>query len=412
MAARRPPDEDDFAAEPRSIDLREYWLVIRRRWILVLVVTLLGAVAGAGYAVTAGLSYTATSQVVVTGVTQGPLNPPSQVNLQVNMSTEQAVAQSPPVIEQAAGLMNTSAAGLEAAAAKRLTVTVPATSVTTSNVLQIAWKAGSPRAAQAGANAFANAYLSYRHTELASQIASLEAVFGHQVDSLDKQISHLTTELSRASAGSSAHQSLQIRLNELTGQASTAGNELASLPTYNDSGGSVISAALPTAPSGLGRSAILVLGVLLGLLIGLILAFVRDSFDDRVREPAQLERRLGAATLAVLPPPENVPDESRAARPVPSGASDLHRGQPGQPGGRGGPRAAGDPGGDGRPQERAHGPGCGRRTSVSSSRMAAGLGVALAESGRHVLLMAADMRGRPWRRSSTSVAAAWARDLL
>ena len=106
MATRQPPDDDDFAAEPRSIDLREYWLIVRRRWLLVLVLTVLGAVLGAGYAIVTGPVYSATSQVVVTAVTQGPLNTSTQVNLQVNMSTEQAVAQSPPVIEQAARLLN------------------------------------------------------------------------------------------------------------------------------------------------------------------------------------------------------------------------------------------------------------------------------------------------------------------
>src|ERR1022692_3426881 len=110
MAARQFKDKDDFAAEPRSIDLREYWLVIRRRWALVVVTALVGAVLGAGYALYSGPTYAATAQVLVAPVTQGPLNLPAQVNLLVNMSTEQAVAQSGPVIYQAAKLMHTQAA--------------------------------------------------------------------------------------------------------------------------------------------------------------------------------------------------------------------------------------------------------------------------------------------------------------
>lgn len=124
MATRQPRDYDDYAAEPRSIDLREYWLIVRRRWLLVLMLTVLGAVLGAGYAIATGPVYSATSQVVVTAVTQGPLGTSTQVNLQVNMSTEQAVAQSPPVIEQAARLLGIPAATLQAAASKRLAVSV------------------------------------------------------------------------------------------------------------------------------------------------------------------------------------------------------------------------------------------------------------------------------------------------
>ena len=115
MTAGTPPEAYEGASEPRSVDLREYWLIVRRRWVLVLVVTLIGAIAGAGYAFTASATYSATSQVVVTAVTQGPLNQTTQVNLQVNMSTEQAVAQSPPVIAQAARIINVPAATLQQA---------------------------------------------------------------------------------------------------------------------------------------------------------------------------------------------------------------------------------------------------------------------------------------------------------
>jgi Mrp family chromosome partitioning ATPase/capsular polysaccharide biosynthesis protein len=394
MATRQPQDYDDYA-EPRSIDLREYWVIVRRRWLLVLALTVLGAVFGAGYAIATGPVYSATSQVVVTGVTQGPLNTSTQVNLQVNMSTEQAVAQSPPVIEQAARLLSQPAAMLQAAASRRLTVSVPGTSVTTSNVLQITWQAGSPRAAQAGANAFANAYLSYRHRVLAGQVASLQSILTKEVASLQKQIAHLTSELSNLSSGSSSHRGLEIRLSELTSQASTADSQLTSLPTYNVSGGSVIGAARPSTPSGIGHSVIVLIGALLGLLIGLVLAFVRDAFDDRVRDGDQLERKLGAPTLAVLPPAESGRDS----------ADDSHADAQ-----RRAPAIATAARPDSRAAEAVRALRAtlvaiaARRnlrtilvvsadTSVSSGRIAAELGVALAESGRRVLLVAADMRG-------------------
>ncbi len=394
MATRQPQDYDDYAAEPRSIDLREYWLIVRRRWLLVLTLTLLGGVLGAGYAIVTGPVYSATSQVVVTAVTQGPLDTSTQVNLQVNMSTEQAVAQSPPVIEQAGRLLGIPAATLQAAASKRLAVSVPATSITTSNVLQITWQSGSPKAAQAGANAFADAYLSYRHRELAGQVAALQTILTKEVASLQKQIAHLTSELSHVSSGSSAHRSLGIRLNELTSQASTADSQLSSLPTYSVSGGSVIGAARPSTPSGIGHSVIVVVGALLGLLIGLVLAFVRDAFDDRVRDADQLERNLGAPTLAVLPPAESGRDSADSH-------ADAQRWAPAI-------ATAARP--DSRAAEAVRALRAtlvaiaarrnlrtilvvGADTSVSSGRIAAELGVALAESGRRVLLVAADMRG-------------------
>ena len=42
-------------------------------------------------------------------------------------------------------------------------------------------------------------------------------------------------------------------------------------------------------------------GLILGLLIGLAVAFGRDFVDDRIRDAAQLEQRLGAPVLGILP---------------------------------------------------------------------------------------------------------------
>src|ERR1019366_523986 len=135
---------------------------IRRHATLIVALTVLGAIAAAGYAVHSGHKYAATAQVLVTPPIEGSATGSSaqQLSAQVNMSTEQAVAQSPPVVLGAARLLHVRPSVLQAAA-QHLTVTVPATTLTTSNVLQIAWQAKSPAAAQAGANAFANAYLSY-----------------------------------------------------------------------------------------------------------------------------------------------------------------------------------------------------------------------------------------------------------
>ncbi len=393
MTTRQPQDKDGFAAEPRAIDLREYWLVVRRRWVLVVVTALLGAALGAGYALHSGRKYSATAQVLVAPVTQGPLNLPSQVNLEVNMSTEQAVAQSGPVIDQAAKLMRIQPAVLQADASKHLSVAVP----TTSDVLQITWQAKTAKAAQSSANAFADAYLSYRHAYLAAQIVSLQSVLRKQVSSLQTQIARATDQLSRILPGSPGHQSLAITVNQLTSQLSDANTELASLPTYNDSGGQVIPSSLPLSPSGLGHVAILIMGGLLGLIVGLVIAFTRDVFDDRVREAAQFERNLGAVTLGVLPPA----GPRLGARG--DGWDSARQRQQGRP-----LTIVSQP--DSRAAETVRWLRArllavaatrnmrtvlvvGADASVSSGRIAAELGVALAESGRSVLLMAADVRG-------------------
>ncbi len=393
MAARQPQEQDDFAAEPRSLDLRDYWSIVRRRWRLVVAAVAVGALAGAGYAVAKGPSYTATAQVVVQPLTQGPISQATQAVAPVNMSTEQAIAQSAPVIQQAAHTLGVPAAKLQTAVGTRLSVTVPASTLTTSNVLQINWQASSPRAAQRGANAFANAYLGYRHGELAGEIAGLEATLNGQDAALRTQIGNLSAQLSKTSAAST-HRILTVRLNDLTTQESTYESQLGALATYNATGGTVIPAALPENPSGVGRSVIIAIGLVLGLLIGLVLAFVRDIFDDRVRDAAQFEQWLGAITLAVLPPSQAAGDRrrSRSAAKLQAPSAIAIAATP-----------------DSRAAEavrtmRATVVAVSSRrhlrvllvvaadTGMSSGRVVAELGVALAESGRRVLMIASDMR--------------------
>ena len=390
-AGSSPATHDD--AEPRSIDLREGWQIICRRWGLILAVTLIGAVAAAGYLVASGPKYAATSQVVVFGLTQGTASSSqtSGVNPQVNMSTEQAIAESPAVVAQTAKIIGVQSATLQNAAAKRLTVTVPASTLTTSNVLQITWTAPTAQAAQTGANAFAAAYLSYRHRELEGQVANLRTGYERELSSIGNQISQLTGQVNRAQPRSPALARLYFQLTQLRQQGTNISSSLASLANYNISGGSQISAALPTTRSGLGRKVILTLGILLPLLIGLVLAFIRDAFDDRVRTPAQLERSSGVPTLAVLPAAERSGRLAHGERHTGSAVAVVAS-----------------------PDSRAADAVRALRAtltivaelkywgtllvaaadaSVSSGSIAAEIGLALAESGRRVLLVAADMRG-------------------
>jgi Mrp family chromosome partitioning ATPase/capsular polysaccharide biosynthesis protein len=385
----------DDAAEPRSLDLRECWHIVRRRWVIVLTTTLLVALAAAGYAATSGQKYVATSQVVVFGLTLGPstASSTSSVSSPVNMSTEQAIAQSPPIVARAAKILGVPAATLQAEAPKGLNITIPATTLITSNVLQISWTAPKPRSAQAGANAFATAYLSYRDAALATQIARLLSRDERQLTVIQNKIAQLTGQVSKTQQGTPARARVYFQLSQLHQQSTTISSSVASLNNYNVSGGSLIGAALPTARSGLGHKVIGAVGVLLGLFIGIVLAFIRDAFDDHVREPAQLERSLGVPTLAVLPPADNRRgdrrdrSERREAPPLSMAASPDSQ--------------AADAVRVLRATLAVVAAQRNLRTilvvaadnNVSSSHIAADVGLALAESGRRVLLVAADIRG-------------------
>jgi polysaccharide biosynthesis transport protein len=63
----------------------------------------------------------------------------------------------------------------------------------------------------------------------------------------------------------------------------------------------VTSAPLPATPAGLGKKILLPIGALLGLLLGLGGVILRDRFDDRVRDRADLESCLDAPVVAEVP---------------------------------------------------------------------------------------------------------------
>jgi Mrp family chromosome partitioning ATPase len=394
MTARQTQDADDFAAEPRSLDLREYWLIVRRRWRIVVVIAVLGAVCAVEYSDHAGPTYTAQASVVVDAVTEGPQAGSTPVTTPVNMSTEQAIAQSAAVIQLAAAKLGVPVAQLQANAAKRLSVSVPASTLTTSNVLQVNWQADKPVLAQQGANAFAGAYLAYRQRVLQGQVTDLQKNLQQQTSTLKKEISSLSDQLSKTLSGTSANQVLTVELTQVSQQYNTTETQLAAIPDYNTSGGQLISALTPSKPSGLGRSVLVPIGLILGILIGLVLAFARDLFDDRLRGAGQLEQHLGAVTLAVLP-------SLISHAKVGSTRSSARLGPP---------IIAMAAAPDSRAAEAFRTMRAaviavssrrklgvillvGADASVSSGHVAAELSVALAESDRRVLLVASDLRG-------------------
>jgi len=395
MTVRHAQDQDDFAAEPNSLDLRQYWLIVRRRWRLVVVVAVLGAACGVEYSAHAGHTYTAQASVVVDAVTQGPQGGTTPVTTPVNMSTEQAIAQSAAVIQLAAAKLGMPVAQLDAATAKRLSVSVPTSALSSSNVLQVDWQAAKPALAQQDANAFAAAYLAYRQHVLQGEVTVLQKNLQQQAITLKKEIKTLSGQLSGTVAGSSANQVLTVQLTQVSQQYNTTLTELAAIPAYNASGGQLIPALLPSKASGLSRSVLGAGGLILGLLIGLMLAFARDLFDDRLHDSGQLEQRLGAVTLAVLPSPG-----SRVAiHPI------RTRAKPGPPPVIAITAAPESAAAEATRTMRAAVIAVSSRrklrvvllvgadASVSSSQVAAELGVALAESDRRVLLVASDLRG-------------------
>lgn len=159
-----------------------------------------------------------------------------------NMVTEQQVATSGVVLADAAKALGAAPADL----AKDLSATVSGTAATggTANVLAINCAMPTAAGAQRCAAAVTAAYMAFRNEAQQPKAAQ-------------------------------AHDPISVTL--------------------------VTTATLPAKPAGVGLKVLLPIGAVLGLLLGIGAIFVRDHFDHRVRDVADLERCLDAPVLAAVP---------------------------------------------------------------------------------------------------------------
>jgi len=170
------------------------------------------------------------------------------------------------------------------------------------------------------ANAFASTYLRYRSDQAVSRLQSAaqsvtneQGAIQDKLENVNQSIDAQSTKV-QSDAGSnsptaqsdqdlltslqSKRQSLMARLNvletELIGlQPNTAVSQ--------SSGDFVQRAASPTSPVSPNLPKTAILALIAGLALGIGFALLRERFDDRVKSRGELERRVGAPVLAAIP---------------------------------------------------------------------------------------------------------------
>jgi capsular exopolysaccharide synthesis family protein len=198
------------------------------------------------------------------------------------MPTEAQLVRSTRVVENAAGQLGIGSD--PAALLRRLTVTNPEDT----QILQITFTDGTAEGAKRGANAFAVAYIEERGERAEEWIDA-------QSDRLQVQIDDKDTLLANPELTEGQRATLEAQKDALILQQGAIAASTADPGEVNQR------AARPTVPITPKHQVDLALGALLGLAAGIALASVREQMRDRLESPADFRGALRAPTLGVIP---------------------------------------------------------------------------------------------------------------
>jgi capsular exopolysaccharide synthesis family protein len=269
---------------------------IRRRKLMVAVVTVAGVAAGLFYGTAVVKpSYTSTATVLVTPIT--PDVSPASVDQLVAMGTEQQIAESTAVAALAKGRLKTPDTVTDLQSKLKVGVD------NTTQLMTIGCTDTTKAGALGCAVAYADSYLQYRSQQAAQARDARVASANAALAPIDAQIVAATQQLADAPVNSAAAATAQESLRSLGNEAAPYRQTLGDMARLNvgDPGLVVSPAERPDSPDGFTPPFLGLLGGLVGLLLGVLLAFGRDRTDDRLRGRVDLEEYLHAPVLATVP---------------------------------------------------------------------------------------------------------------
>ncbi|MBV9339170.1 MAG: AAA family ATPase [Solirubrobacterales bacterium] len=251
--------------------------VVRERWWIILLVSVLGLAVGLIYSATASKTYKATASVLI--------QPSSPISSAVVASTSTAAEDPARVAATDLLLMTSPAVANAARQALRLNIStsdlqsqVSASEEPNADLFDITASDSDPARAAQIANAFATEFVAFRQANAQQSAAGAAAELRQRLAALPP------TDTTDAAALRSALE----RVSEL-GAVQTGDASIAS------------AAVAPASPSSPKPKLDAALGLIFGLALGLGLAFVVDLTDRRIKDGNDFEVSYGLSTLVHVP---------------------------------------------------------------------------------------------------------------
>lgn len=272
-----------------AINLRDQIAVLRRRWRLLVVCGVGGLLLALAASITQPTLYRSTTNLEISPVSATQTASNGLIMQPAEIATQMQVLQSTPVAERVIEALNLDVTP------SQLLDSVTATQETDTRVISVTATRPTAKESQQVAAAFADEYLTFR-AEQANQLKE-DALAAMKEDAMatreelaavEQKIPGATgAELARLR---SRQQSLLVELTQILSDQAAASTEAAG--ALGGGGQVLVPAPLPGGPAEPKPLRSGVLGLFLGLLFGVGLAFVRDHFDDAVRDESRLREAI------------------------------------------------------------------------------------------------------------------------
>lgn len=277
---------------PVPLDLRDYLAILWRRKWTIAAVTLTAITAALFLSYEKTPTYSSSAEVVVRTPRFDPKQPSAATGF-LNMDTEGRVANSLPVAELA---------GKRLAALNIEPAGVSASVITDAEAIQFTSSSTDPKSAQASAQAYAEAYLEYRRKTVLGDLESSRRLLDEQINDIADGLRKIAGQIT-STKDDNRRALLTTQYTALLSQQTDLilnRNDLRSVDNV-DVGDLLRAAALPSSPSGPDHHRDGLLGFIVGLGLGVGIAFLLERLDQAVRGRDELELHSGAPVLAFIP---------------------------------------------------------------------------------------------------------------
>ena len=179
---------------------------------------------------------------------------------------------------------------------------VSANMVNGTQFLTISFMDADPETAQQGAKAFSEAYLQFREAQAQGVIEQQVRSINTQLEVVRSRAQAISERLRALPRGSPARSGFQSRYDVLSGNQLFLENQLVTLSSITTNPGEVVDpASVPASPSTPRHEFNIAIGILLGLALGFGAALIKERSSDVVRSPVELQEKLGIPVLGSIP---------------------------------------------------------------------------------------------------------------